>query len=176
MTTTATGANSAKGTNPALTGKNTEKKGSAKTVVLLPAAKPEEKVKAEVKPQEQPQEIKPQVKPEETAAPEVKPQEQPVVQARPLTIDEINDKAERLHTLQMKYQTIKDKRKQLDSFTISHDRNNAQLTLVDADGLEINTSNPQSIGKLLKDWMCDLNTSLSHVEEEMRKELSSLGH
>jgi len=163
MTTTGVSANSAKGTNVALTGKSTEKKNPAKTVVLLPNEKSEEKAKTEVT---KPQEVKPQEK----------PQEQPRQQARPLTIDEINDKAERLHTLQMKYQTIKDKRKQLDSFTISHDRNNAQLTLVDAEGLEINTSNPQSIGKLLKDWMCDLNTSLSHVEEEMRKELNSLSH
>lgn len=106
----------------------------------------------------------------------VKPEEQPTQQARPLTIDEINDKAERLHVLRTKYQTIKDKRKQLDSFTISHDKNNAQLTLIDAEGLEITTSNPQSIGKLLKDWMCDLNTNLELVEDEMRKELLSLNH
>lgn len=90
-----------------------------------------------------------------------------------LSIEELNDKAERLNLLRVKYNTIREKRKQLDSFSVAHDRNNAQLTLVDAQGMEIRTSNPASIGKLLKDWMCDLNDSLGKVEMEMRNELAS---
>lgn len=103
---------------------------------------------------------------ETKAAPELKG-----VQARRMTMEELTDKAEKLHLLKNKYQEIRDKRKQLENFSISHDKNNAQLTLVDAKGLSISTSNPQSIGKLLVDWMADLNAHLNKVEEDMRIQL-----
>lgn len=85
-----------------------------------------------------------------------------------LSIDELTDKAERVYLLRQKYQEVREKRKQLESFTISHDKNNAQLTLVDAKGLSISTSNPVAIGKLLSDWMLDLNNHLAKTEEEIR--------
>ncbi|MFK2221925.1 hypothetical protein ACIXJR_02160 [Bacteroides fragilis] len=62
-----------------------------------------------------------------------------------LSIDELTDKAERVYLLRQKYQEVREKRKQLESFTISHDKNNAQLTLVDAKGLSISTSNPVAL-------------------------------
>lgn len=91
-----------------------------------------------------------------------------------LSIDELTDKAERVYLLRQKYQEVREKRKQLESFTISHDKNNAQLTLVDAKGLSISTSNPVAIGKLLSDWMLDLNNHLAKTEEEIRSELEWL--
>lgn len=91
-----------------------------------------------------------------------------------LSIDELTDKAERVYLLRQKYQEVREKRKQLESFTISHDKNNAQLTLVDAKGLSISTSNPVAIGKLLSDWMLDLNNHLAQTEEEIRSELERL--
>ena len=91
-----------------------------------------------------------------------------------LSIDELTDKEERVYLLRQKYQEVREKRKQLESFTISHDKNNAQLTLVDAKGLSISTSNPVAIGKLLSDWMLDLNNHLAKTEEEIRSELERL--
>ena len=91
-----------------------------------------------------------------------------------LSIDELTDKAERVYLLRQKYQEVREKRKQLESFTISHDKNNAQLTLVDAKGLSISTSNPVAIGKLVSDWMLDLNNHLAKTEEEIRSELERL--
>ena len=91
-----------------------------------------------------------------------------------LSIDELTDKAERVYLLRQKYQEVREKRKQLESFTISHDKNNAQLTLVDAKGLSISTSHPVAIGKLLSDWMLDLNNHLAKTEEEIRSELERL--
>lgn len=91
-----------------------------------------------------------------------------------LSIDELTEKAERVYLLRQKYQEVREKRKQLESFTISHDKNNAQLTLVDAKGLSISTSNPVAIGKLLSDWMLDLNNHLAKTEEEIRSELERL--
>lgn len=91
-----------------------------------------------------------------------------------MSIDVLMDKADRTYLLRQKYQEIREKRKQLEAFTISHDKNNAQLTLVDAKGLTISTSNPVSIGKLLTDWMDDLNNHLKKTEDEIRAELESL--
>ncbi len=115
-------------------------------------------------------------------APEVKPEvkqetKQETKQNSPVTmcmsIDVLMDKADRTYLLRQKYQEIREKRKQLEAFTISHDKNNAQLTLVDAKGLTIATSNPVSIGKLLTDWMDDLNTHLKKTEDEIRAELEA---
>lgn len=91
-----------------------------------------------------------------------------------MSIDTLMDKADRTYLLRQKYQEIREKRKQLEAFTISHDKNNAQLTLVDAKGLTISTSNPVSISKLLADWMDDLNIHLKKTEDEIRAELESL--
>lgn len=91
-----------------------------------------------------------------------------------MSIDELTDKADRVYLLRQKFQTIREKRKQLENFTISHETDNAQLTLVDANQLTITTSNPVAIGKLLADWMKDLNESLEKVEGEIRLELETL--
>lgn len=99
------------------------------------------------------------------------PKKSPVAMC--MSIDVLMDKADRTYLLRQKYQEIRDKRKQLEAFTISHDKNNAQLTLVDAKGLTISTSNPVSIGKLLTDWMDDLNNHLKKTEDEIRAELEA---
>lgn len=90
-----------------------------------------------------------------------------------LSIDELNDKADRIYLLKGKYQEIREKRKQLEAFTISHDKNNAQLTLVDAKGLTISTSNPMAIRELLMNWMIDLVNHMLKTEEDIRKELEA---
>ena len=157
-------------TNVVLTGKAEDaKKGKEVPAVLI--VKPQIKEEQEKQPKKEAEPVAPSTNPTE----EVKSETQPQVEQQPkrLTMDEIDDKAERLYLLRTKRQEIKDKRKQIEKFTISHDQNNAQLTLVDAKGLSITTSNPQSIGKLLVDWMGDLDTCLATVEEDMRKELAA---
>lgn len=88
--------------------------------------------------------------------------------ATPLTIDELTERAERLHLYRIKYEEIRDKRKQLQVFAISHDEKNAQLTVVDANGLKISTSSPNSIKKLISDWSAELDAHLLKVEIDMR--------
>lgn len=91
-----------------------------------------------------------------------------------MSIDELTDKAERVYLLQNKYASIRDKRKQLQSFTLKHEEETAQLTLVDAKGMSIVTHNPTAIGNLLADWMKDLNKKLKEVEENLRAEFEQL--
>lgn len=138
------------------------KKEEAAPLLLLPPVPEEKKV------------VKPSVK----AATPVADGKMETTAAAPkrLSIDELTDKADRVYLLRQKYQEVREKRKQLESFTISHDKNNAQLTLVDAKGLSISTSNPVAIGKLLADWMLDINNHLSKTEADIRSELEQLGN
>ncbi len=143
-----------------------KKEDSVAPVILLPSAsvtQAETVVKVEPKPEEK-TELKEKKRPERLF---------PTTKKR-LSIDELTDKADRVYLLRQKYQEVREKRKQLESFTISHDKNNAQLTLIDAKGLSIETSNPVAIGKLLGDWMSDLNSHLAKTESEIRAELEIL--
>ena len=138
----------------------TNKKKEEAPLLLLPSAPIQEKPKQEATKQE-------------ATKQEATKQEATRKLLVPMSIDVLMDKADRTYLLRQKYQEIRDKRKQLEAFTISHDKNNAQLTLVDAKGLTISTSNPVSIGKLLADWMNDLNEHLEKTEDEMRAELEA---
>ncbi|MBV3619420.1 hypothetical protein [Bacteroides xylanisolvens] len=138
----------------------TNKKKEETPLLLLPSAPIQEKPKPET------------TKPETTKPETTKPETTQKLLI-PMSIDVLMDKADRTYLLRQKYQEIRDKRKQLETFTISHDKNNAQLTLVDAKGLTISTSNPVSIGKLLADWMNDLNEHLKKTEDEIRAELEA---
>lgn len=131
-------------------------------IILLPTeleTKPQKEKLQEVKKKTDVKEQKEEAKVRETTA------------QKRLSIDELTDKADRIYLLKEKYSEIRAKRKQLESFTISHDNSNAQLTLVDANGLSISTSNPVAIGKLLADWAIDLNGHLEKTENEIRLEL-----
>lgn len=142
---------------------------AAAPLLLLPMAPvAKEVVKSEPK-----QEAKPTAIEKQFSKEEVRQQEAPTAPKR-LSIDELTDKADRIYLLRQKFQTVREKRKQLEGFAISHEKDNAQLTLVDANGLTITTSNPVAIGKLLADWMKDLNENLERVESEIRTELEIL--
>lgn len=140
------------------------------TSITAPSAakeKEKEQEKEQIKETTTIEEVKVEVAKEASKAAET------LQERRPLTMEELTDKAERLHLLQLKYKEVKEKRKQLENFSISHDNANAQLNLVDAKGLSISTSNPTSINKLLIDWMADLNTALAKVESDMRQQLEA---
>ena len=138
----------------------TNKKKEEAPLLLLPSAPIQEKPKQEATKQE-------------ATKQEATKQEATRKLLVPMSIDALMDKADKLYLQRQKYQEIREKRKQLEAFTISHDKNNAQLTLVDAKGLTISTSNPVSIGKLLADWMNDLNEHLKKTEDEIRAELEA---
>ena len=143
----------------------TNKKKEEAPLLLLPSAPIQEKPKQEATKQEATK--------QEATKQEATKQEATRKLLVPMSIDVLMDKADRTYLLRQKYQEIREKRKQLEAFTISHDKNNAQLTLVDAKGLTISTSNPVSIGKLLADWMNDLNEHLKKTEDEIRAELEA---
>lgn len=147
-------------------GMPSKKEEVAVPLLLLPTAPvTKENVKVESE-----QDLKLETK-EETMFKENLIQQETLITPKRLSIDELTDKADRVYLLKEKYKKIREKRKQLESFTISHENTNAQLTLIDANGLSISTSNPVAIGKLLFDWAIDLNNHLEKTECEIRSEL-----
>lgn len=171
MKTNVSSAKGAQAKAVVLTGNGVSNKQEEATapLLLLPIAP----VTKEVEKVEPKQEAKPTEIENQSFKEEVRQQEAPTAPKR-LSIDELTDKADRIYLLRQKFQTVREKRKQLEGFAISHEKDNAQLTLVDANGLTITTSNPVAIGKLLADWMKDINENLERVESEIRTELENL--
>lgn len=123
-------------------------------------------------------------KPEETVSKEVAKQtslllspEMPVItqknDPKTIPISSIMEKAEKLHLLTLKYEELTGKRKSLDLFDISHDKDNAQLQLADAKGLSFESCNPKCIKKVIDIWKDEFSTAINEVEKQMRDLISA---
>lgn len=84
------------------------------------------------------------------------------------SISDLMEKAEKLHLLKEKYDDLTRKRKSLDAFEISHDKENAQMEIVDANGLEFNSSNPRCIAQVLDIWKKDYADAIDATEQKIR--------
>lgn len=92
---------------------------------------------------------------------------EPVIKPIP-SISDLMEKAEKLHLLKEKYDDLTRKRKSLDAFEISHDKENAQIEIVDANGLEFNSSNPRCIAQVLDIWKQDYANAIEVTEQKIR--------
>ena len=98
---------------------------------------------------------------------EIQPTEVP-----PLTMSQLTDRAEKLHLLSVKYNTLQEKRRELERFNISHNSNSAQMSIVDSQGLTFESSNPGSIEQVIKIWKEDFEKAIECTEKEMRALIS----
>lgn len=115
-------------------------------------------------------EKKPTVKPVTETAKQTSlllPAETPV-QKSEVTISSIMEKAEKLHLLTIKHEELTGKRKSLDLFEISHDKDNAQLQLADAKGLSFESCNPKCIKKVIEIWKEEFSLAIEETEKQMR--------
>lgn len=102
------------------------------------------------------------------------PSENPVNnEKKEITISSIMEKAEKLHLLKKKYEELNEKRKSLDLFEISHDRDNSQMQLVDIKGLTFESSNPKCIKKVIEIWKEEFTTAIEEAEKQMRSLISA---
>ena len=85
-----------------------------------------------------------------------------------VSVSAMLEKAEKLHLLKVKYEELNEKRKRLEKFEISHDKDNAQMTLVDAAGESFESSNPNCIRRLIDIWKEDFAAAIAGVENQMR--------
>lgn len=85
------------------------------------------------------------------------------------TIREMQEKAEKMHLLSEKYDTLSAKKQDLDLFSISHDGDTARMRLTDAKGQHFESSNPVCIRQLIDIWKKTYTDAMAKTEEEMRK-------
>lgn len=87
----------------------------------------------------------------------------------PLSIQDIQNKAEKLHLLSNKYAEYQAKLKELERFEISHVSDNAQMSIIDSNGLSFESSNPKSIAQVIEIWKTDFQNAIKKTESSMRE-------
>lgn len=92
----------------------------------------------------------------------------PPTGTKEISTSSILEKAEKLHLLKNKYEELNNKRKSLDLFELSHDKDNAQMQLADANGLSFESSNPRCIKKVIEIWKEEYSTAIEETEKQMR--------
>ncbi len=94
----------------------------------------------------------------------------PVIQEiKTLTIEEIKRKSEVLSRLAAKYDQLQEKRKQVENFKLSHDKDSTLVRVLDASGEAFESSSPKTIGKLLDFWFEEFTEGLKETENQMRE-------
>lgn len=130
-----------------------------------------EEIKAEEKPQEQPQPVEtvPQIT---TTDPITKEEKQEIVKTeakREPTLQEFKDRATILYLLQEKHTGLIDKRNRLDRFQISHDNQNAEIIVKDANGLEFKSTSAKTIGQFLDFCKAEFSEVITETEANLMK-------
>lgn len=94
----------------------------------------------------------------------------PVVQEiKPLTIEEIKRKSEVLSRLAVKYDQLQEKRKKVENFKLSHDKDSTLVRVFDSGGEVFESSSPKTIGRLLDFWFEEFSEGLQETEKQMRE-------
>ena len=88
---------------------------------------------------------------------------------KPLTIDELKRKVELLTRYAQKHGELTEKRKQVENFIISHDKETATVMVHDAQGEVFQSNSPKTIGKLIEFWLEEFTTAISETESKMRE-------
>ena len=90
------------------------------------------------------------------------------IEVPPLTMSQLTERSEKLHLLSVKYNSLQEKRKELERFKISHNSNSAQMSIVDSQGLTFESSNPGSMTQVIEIWKEDFEKVIEATEKEMR--------
>lgn len=94
----------------------------------------------------------------------------PVIQEiKPLTIEEIKRKSEVLSRLSAKYDQLQEKRKRVENFKISHDKDSTIVSVSDSHGEIFESTSPKTIGRLLDFWFEEFSEGLKETERQMRE-------
>ena len=84
------------------------------------------------------------------------------------TLQELKDRATILFLLQEKHTKLTEKRTSLDRFTITHEKENAKVTIEDVNGLVFKSSSPKTIAKLIEFWKLEFQEAISEIEKELK--------
>lgn len=98
-------------------------------------------------------------------------QEQPktISQDKPLSIEEIKRKHEKLSRLTAKWDELTEKRRRVENFSISHDQDTATARVRDANGETFDSNSPKTISKLIEFWLDEFSEGIQKIEKELRE-------
>ena len=95
---------------------------------------------------------------------------EPVAEPKPVqSIEEIKRKSEVLNRLSVKWDSLNEKRRRVENFSISHDVDTASVKVKDAQGEVFESNSPKTIGKLIEFWKVEFAQAIAEVEKEMRE-------
>lgn|GEM_PF-2707680 len=115
----------------------------------------------EVNPEEVPTQEQPQEPTQE--------QQKPITQDKPLSIEEIKRKHEKLSRLTAKWDELTEKRRKVENFAISHDQDTATVRVRDASREVFESNSPKTISQLIEFWMDEFSEAIQKVETELRE-------
>ncbi|MDR2683992.1 MAG: hypothetical protein LBB53_01260 [Prevotellaceae bacterium] len=85
------------------------------------------------------------------------------------TLQELKDKSISLFHLQAKHSELTNKRRELDEFAITGDRDNAKVVITDVKGKTFQSSSPKTVGKIIEFWKDEFNAAIAETEEQIKK-------
>lgn len=98
--------------------------------------------------------------------------EKPKEVKKETTLQDLKDRAAVVFLLQEKHTKLVEKRASLDRFEISHDKDNAKITVEDATGEEFESSSPKSIRKLIEFWKEEFDEVIMEIENRLKAEFA----
>ncbi len=98
-----------------------------------------------------------------------KPQEKTQLEIKPISLEDIKRKNEVLTRLVERYDTIQEKKKSLENFSYSYDRDTAFITVKDAKGEIFQSNSPKTIGQVIEFWKAEFSKVAQEVEREIRE-------
>ena len=85
------------------------------------------------------------------------------------SIEDIKRKSEVLNRLSVKWDTLTEKRRKVENFAISHDRDTSSAIVRDSHGEVFESNSPKTISKLIEFWKAEFSEAIANVEKEMRE-------
>lgn len=95
------------------------------------------------------------------------------IERKELTLQELKNRATIIHLLDEKHTKLISKRASLDTFSIKHEKDNAQIVVTDANGEEFRSSSPKTIGQLIKFWKEEFDEAIEELEAEIKKQFAA---
>jgi hypothetical protein len=83
------------------------------------------------------------------------------------SIEDLKTRAVTLHLLKCKHDELNEKCRRLEKFAISHDTENARISVIDAQGEEFRSSSPKSIRRLVEFWKDEFTEAIAEIETQM---------
>lgn len=83
------------------------------------------------------------------------------------TIEEIKRRNDVLTRLVVRHENLTEKRRMVENFQISHDRDTASVLVSDANGEHFQSNSPKTISKLIEFWKAEFNEAIAELEREI---------